>query len=103
MAFKSKDEIMEILKAKYDGVTDDDTLELIEDISDTYDELVSRAAPSEDWKRKYEENDKMWREKYKARFFNEKEEIEDVKDFEKEKEDSKPQKFEDLFREEKLK
>lgn len=44
--------------------TDDESLSLIEDITDT----INSYEEAEDWKSKYEENDKEWREKYRARF-----------------------------------
>ena len=43
--------------------TDDEALGLLEDVKDSF------VVDTEDWKAKYEELDKTWREKYKARFF----------------------------------
>lgn len=41
--------------------TDDEAIALLEKIDD-------EGVDTEDWKNKYEENDKEWREKYTARF-----------------------------------
>lgn len=48
--------------------TDDNTLALLENIRDTYNDLSSRASDPENWKQKYEDNDKEWREKYRDAF-----------------------------------
>ena len=66
MAVKTKDELMASIKAKFGEDTSDETIALLEDISDTLDTTND----SVDWKSKYEENDKKWREKYTSRFFD---------------------------------
>lgn len=48
----------------------DESLKIIEDFSDTYNDMETRLADSTDWKAKYEENDKTWRERYRERFFS---------------------------------
>lgn len=45
-----------------DNATSDESIELIENISD------SMSDSNLDWKEKYEENDKKWRQKYVDRF-----------------------------------
>lgn len=50
--------------------TDDNTLALLENIRDTYNDLSSKASDPENWKQKYEDNDKEWREKYRNAFMN---------------------------------
>lgn len=67
---KKTEEILEFLKNKFADDTSDETLSLIEDVSDTLKEKDTLASSSEEWKKKYEDNDKQWREKYKSRFFN---------------------------------
>lgn len=67
---KKTEEILELLKNKFADDTSDETLSLIEDVSDTLKEKDTLAGSSEEWKKKYEDNDKQWREKYKSRFFN---------------------------------
>ena len=63
---KTKDELMASIKSKFGDDTSDETIALLEDISDTLD----TAKEGTDWQKKFEENDKMWREKYTSRFFN---------------------------------
>lgn len=69
MAVKNKDEILEAIKTRVGDNTDDETISLLEDVSDTLTDLETRAS-GEDWKTKYEENDKLWRERYTNRFFS---------------------------------
>ena len=47
--------------------TDDESLSLLENASDT----LNQYADEENWKQKYEDNDKEWRERYKKRFMGE--------------------------------
>lgn len=58
-------ELLETVKKFIGDRTDDEALNLIEDVKDSY----ATETDGEDWKKKYEDNDKAWREKYKARFF----------------------------------
>jgi hypothetical protein len=93
MAKLSKNELIEKIKKYVGDRTDDETIEIIEDISDSID-----SSDSDEWKKKYEENDKMWRDKYISRFFEKNdEEIEDPTNDDDEKEYKT---FEDLFEEE---
>lgn len=48
-----------------DGRTDDEALSILEDFADS-----EPATDPENWKEKFEENDKMWRERYRDRFMN---------------------------------
>lgn len=66
MAIVSKEELLDTINRIAGDDTSDDLLKLMEDVSDTYDSFSN--AVNEDWKAKYDENDKMWREKYKSRF-----------------------------------
>lgn len=70
MAVTTKEQILAQLKAKFGDDTTDETLKIIEDVSDTFDDLSKKPDSNVDWQAKYEENDKMWREKYRDRFFN---------------------------------
>ena len=89
MAVKTVDEIMKKVRERIGEDNSDEAIEFIEDISDTFESFSN----AEDWKTKYEENDKKWREKYRDRFFTSKEEVEE--DEIEEPEEKK--KFEDLF------
>ena len=92
MAKLSKDELIEKVKKYVGDRTDDETIEIIEDITDSID-----SSDADEWKRKYEENDKMWRDKYVSRFFDKKEDPETPTEHEEEKEYNS---YEDLFEEE---
>lgn len=63
----SKEELLNKIKDFIGDNSDDTTLSFIEDVSDTLTDMENSG--NEDWKQKYAENDKMWREKYKQRFF----------------------------------
>lgn len=97
MAVKTKDEILELVKARVGDDSSDEVIGFIEDITDTLNDYEARLADSTDWKARYEENDAEWREKYKARFFG-KEIVEDETEVVGEDE-NKPMKYEDLFTE----
>ena len=99
---RTKEEILEHIKSKIGDSVDDKDLAMLEDISDTIDDLNSRVNEAGDWKTKYEENDKAWKQKYRDRFFNTeaKEEIaEHEREKKKEREIDVPKKllFDDLF------
>ena len=71
MAVRNKEEILEAIKTRVGEQTDDETISFLEDVSDTLTDLETRASgDGEDWKTKYEENDKLWRERYTNRFFS---------------------------------
>jgi hypothetical protein len=93
MAKLSKDELIEKVKKYVGDRTDDETIEIIEDISDSID-----SSDADEWKKKYEENDKMWRDKYISRFFGKNEEENEAPT--NEDDDKEYKTFEDLFEEE---
>ena len=93
MAKLSKDELIEKVRKYVGDRNDDETIEIIEDISDSID-----SSDADEWKKKYEENDKMWRDKYISRFF---EKNADENEYPTDEDDEKEYKtFEDLFEEE---
>lgn len=94
MAKLSKDELIEKVKKYVGDKTDDETIEIIEDITDSID-----TSDADEWKRKYEENDKMWRDKYVSRFFEKKEEDPETPT-ENEEEEKEYNSYEDLFEKE---
>lgn len=70
MAIKTREEIMESIRSRFAEDTSDETLSLIEDVSDTLADYETKAkGDGKDWKSEAERIDKEWREKYKARFF----------------------------------
>lgn len=94
MAKLSKDELIEKIKTYVGDRTDDETIAIIEDISDSID-----SSDADEWKQKYEENDKMWRDKYISRFLEKKEDELDTPT-EHAEEEKEYNSFEDLFEEE---
>ena len=74
----------------------DEDIAFMEDMTDTFNDLSSKASDTTDWKQKYEENDKMWRTKYTERFTSG---GEDDKDpiTPPEVKDTSPKNFDELF------
>lgn len=70
MAVRTKDELLGQLKVRIGDDASDDTLTLLEDITDTFDDYESKTADTTNWKDKYEELDASWKKKYRDRFFN---------------------------------
>ena len=95
MAKLSKDELIEKIKTYVGDRTDDETIEIIEDISDSID-----SSDVEMWKQKYEENDKMWRDKYIARFLGKEEEEKLTPTEHEEEEEKEYNSYDDLFEKE---
>lgn len=96
MAVKTRDEILEIIKNRIGDSTEDSDIEFLEDVTDTLDNLENKAkGDGIDWKNKYEENDKAWKEKYRNRFFSSDNNDSDVDDDE--GEEKKPKTFAELF------
>ena len=92
MAVRTTEEILESIKTRVGDSTEDADLKFLEDVTDTLSDQRSTSEGQEDWKTKYEENDKQWREKYRDRFFEKKEEQEEEKE-----EPETPKTFDDLF------
>ncbi len=97
MAVTSRDEILKRVGALIGDRSDDDVLGLLDDITDTLDDYNTRITENGDWKSKYEENDKSWREKYRDRFYNAPETEEDYKDTYELEDEKKVVSYDDLF------
>lgn len=64
MAVLTKEELLKIVQSK---LTDsDEDIEILENLTDTVNSMQDQ--DNIDWKKKYEENDKAWRDRYIARF-----------------------------------
>lgn len=71
MAVKTREDILTAIKGKLGEQTDDDTIALLEDVTDTFTDLEEKAnGDGTDWKKKYEEADEAWRKKYTERFYS---------------------------------
>lgn len=75
MAIRTREEIMEAVRQRFNDDTSNDTLTFIEDISDTLNNYESSI--NTDWEAKYNELkaqyqiiDSNWRQRYRERFFN---------------------------------
>ena len=98
MAIRTREEILASINERFSEDTTDETISLIEDISDTLEHLENSSTSGKNWKEKYETNDKEWRQKYKDRFFNT---TSDITEQTEEEDEVKPKTFDDLFEEEK--
>lgn len=94
---KTKEELLEFLKERFKDSTEDDVLAFLEDLSDTIDDMTARMSDETDWKTKFEENDKAWREKYRDRFYSAPKEDVDVDFIEPDTSDEKTYTYDDLF------
>lgn len=99
---------MEQVKTLIGDSSDDNTLKFLEDISDTLNDFETKVnGDGEDWKAKYDELDKSWRDKYRERFFSGTEESpkgDEQNDLlkpseEEDEEENEPTSFEELFEE----
>lgn len=66
MAVLNKDDLIKKIMDYTSGKDDDDTLSLIEDVTDT----ITSYDGGEDWQKKYNDLDKQWRTRYRERFEN---------------------------------
>lgn len=97
MGVKSKEELLASIRTVLGDNTDDTSLSVIEDISDTYDDMTNKArGDGKDWKAEAARIDKEWRQKYHDRFFNPHDD-EDVDPLDPPEVKPKALRFEDLF------
>ena len=98
MAVKTREEILEKLKDRVGNQSDDETIEFLEDVTDTLSDLEEKAkGDGVAWKAKYDENDVEWRKKNTDRFFSS-EPNSDDKDFTTPNEPEETTTFEELFK-----
>lgn len=95
MAVKTREELLESIRARVGEQTDDETISFLEDVTDTLTDLETRAnGDGENWEQRYKDNDAEWRKKYTERFFSAKPD----EQTEQKEEETKPKTFEDLFK-----
>lgn len=70
MAVKSKEDLIASIKAVIGEDTTDESLSLLEDVSDTFTSFETETKDKTDWKAKYNELDESWRKKYRDRFMS---------------------------------
>nr|DAH71824.1 MAG TPA: hypothetical protein [Caudoviricetes sp.] len=68
MSVVTREDLFNRIKTRIGDDTSDEAIALIEDFSDTFDSMSN--VDNEDWRIKYEENDRQWRERYISRFEN---------------------------------
>lgn len=68
MAVISKEDLIKKFNSFAGENATDEALSFLEDLSDTFSDYETKTKDTTNWQAKYTENDKMWREKYKARF-----------------------------------
>jgi hypothetical protein len=98
VAVISKESLLEKIRDMIgtENAESDEAISLLEDMSDTFDDLSSQVSQAGDYKKKYEENDAEWRKRYHDRFFSVTED--DIKEDDKDDEVEKKT-FESLFKE----
>ena len=94
---RTKDELISMISQRIGEDNSDDAITLLEDISDTFTDFENKTADATNWKEKYEENDKEWRDRYKERFMNG--DAQQDEPFVEEIEEPKRYSFDDLFKE----
>lgn len=90
MAVLTSEELIEKVKARIGEDTSDEAIGFLEDVSDTLADYNDKL--KEDWKTKYEENDKEWRKRYTDRFNGE-----EIKQLETKEDKDEVKTYEDLF------
>lgn len=99
----NKEDFMKRLQERIGEDTSDEAMSFIEDMTDTFNDMETRSSGNngEQWQKKYDELDKTWREKYKARFFNSETTPEDTKNVQEDdvKDDGNEKTYADLFEE----
>lgn len=91
---KSISELIEAVKTRIGDNPDDDSVAFLEDITDTLTDYDNKTKDNTNWKEKYNELDKSWKQKYIERFSDG-----DYEDPDDENEDdvAVPEKFDELF------
>ena len=100
MAVLEKEAFMNLIKAKIGDSTSDEDLKGLEDVTDTDNDLEqkSNGESTNEWEEKYNNLDKEWREKYKARFFQTDNDDNDDDDDNDSRENKDDIQIEDLFK-----
>lgn len=96
MSVRTREELLESIRARVGEQTDDDTIAFLEDVTDTLTDFETRAnGDGENWEQRYKDNDTEWRKKYTERFFSsEPTDPPEPKD----PPETSPKTFEDLFK-----
>ena len=97
---KTREELMTMITARVGEDTSDEVISFMEDITDTLNDYETKlAGDGTDWKSRYEENDRQWRERYVARFNGSDEDYNENNRQHLTDTENKNLKYEDLFKE----
>lgn len=94
MAYKNKDEFMGAVGTFVGERTDDDALNFIKEMSETFDEVEARG--NDTVEQRIKEVEDTWRQKYRDAFFTPSKDT-DIIEVDEEIETKTPRTFEDLF------
>lgn len=97
MAVRTREEILESIRTIVGENTDDNTLQVLEDVTDTLTDFENKTANQTDWESKYKENDAGWRKKYAERFYSGDAGVPPNNEPDINEPETKPTRFEDLF------
>jgi hypothetical protein len=93
----TKEQYLSKLQTLIGDNTDDEALTVLEDFTDTYNEMENAITnDGENWEQKFKENDEAWKKKYRDRFFNPQPEEEKLE--EEQEEEEKTITISDLFK-----
>lgn len=71
MSILKKEEYMQRLQERLGTDSSDESIQFLEDMTDTYNDLERQAlGDGEDWEKKYHELDASWKKRYQHRFFS---------------------------------
>jgi hypothetical protein len=99
MAIRTREEILESIRNIVGNSTDDNTLQVLEDVTDTFTDFENKTANQTDWEAKYKENDEGWRKKYAERFYTGDTSVPPkINEPDIDEPDNKPTRFEELFK-----
>lgn len=65
---RTREELLTQIRDMIGDSTDDNALSILEDVTDTYADLETRAADNTDWQARYNQLDQEWRQRYRDRF-----------------------------------
>lgn len=69
MAILNKDEFLARLHERIGEDSSEESINFLEDMTDTYLDLEKKAADTTDWEEKYNKLDESWKARYRHRFF----------------------------------
>lgn len=97
MAVRTREEIIESIRTIVGDSTDDNTLQILEDVTDTLTDFENKTANQTDWEAKYKENDAGWRKKYAERFYSGETNVTTNNEPDNNERETTPTRFEELF------